>query len=117
MTCWWRSVAATRRASAEARATLRTSAYSSATSPQGHPAAKRWLCLELHVAISQTQGSARLYLDEAPLIDFGPDRDTHAPEGFGLIRVGIGSLGSGSTGPLEVVVDDIVLSRAPVGCR
>jgi hypothetical protein len=89
---------------------------SPATQP-GVVVARTWMCLELHVHVAAPGGAgvSELFLDAVRILSRGPGVDTLPPGGFTGATFGV-SNGIGNSGPVEVDIDAVVVSRARIGC-
>ncbi len=77
----------------------------------------RWACLELEVhgpAAGSDEGRLRLKLDNQTVHDLPIGAPVLPPEGFRTFLFGL--IGRDLREDTEAWVDDVVLSRSPVGC-
>ena len=73
-----------------------------------------WHCLQLSLIIDNALGQATLSID-AQSVASSMDLDTQADTDFTLFTLGI-EWSSAQQGPVDVLLDDIVLSAEPVEC-
>lgn len=74
-----------------------------------------WTCVELRIALSNTEGSVELRIDDQTVLVNGPGVDTVPVDG--VARIGVGAVAAPThAGDTTYAFDDIVIARAPVGC-
>jgi len=79
----------------------------------------QWICLEMYVAFSSTAGHVTLWINEAMVADY-PSIPTLNPAGNSLptfLALGENGTLSGSTGMIDLYVDEVVVSTTPIGCH
>lgn len=74
--------------------------------------ARTWFCARLEIALGADDGAVSVWLNDE-LSAEAADADTLPPEGIVNISVGIDA----AEGDVRLLVDDLVLARAPVGCN
>ena len=74
-----------------------------------------WVCLEVAVVVDETGsvGGMELLADGDIIGSYGP-ASTLVPGGFSQLI--IGAVLSARESPMEVVFDDLIVARAPIGC-
>lgn len=75
---------------------------------------QRWVCVELHVRISPTDGIFEGYLDGQRVV-YSTTGNTVPADGFRNAEVGI-HYAEANQGPVEAYVDDVVVATARVPC-
>jgi hypothetical protein len=73
----------------------------------------RWVCIELGFAIG-TSATIELSVDGVPAASLPHDTTRTMP--WRILYAGISNRGSAQTGTVELYMDEIVLSRSPIGC-
>ena len=77
-------------------------------------AREQWVCVELHVYVDASEGYYEAYLDQTLAVRSSA-RDTTLANGYSIAEVGVHYAPSGQ-GPLELFLDDVVVSRMRMGC-
>jgi hypothetical protein len=75
----------------------------------------RWVCVELHVMIDPADGAFEAFLDSA-LVARATKLNTLPDHGYTAAEVGI-HYADKDQGPVEIYVDDVVVSRSRIGCN
>jgi hypothetical protein len=86
-----------------------TTKLGAVTVPKG-----RWTCLEGHVAMDETSGTAEYFVDGALAVTIA-DHDTIPTDGYDSLAVGVARAGANQE-PLAVWVDDVVVATERIGC-
>ena len=73
----------------------------------------RWVCIELGFAIGAT-ATIQLSVDDVPAASLPHDTTRMRP--WRVFYAGITNRGTAQTGEVELYMDEIVLSRSPIGC-
>jgi hypothetical protein len=73
-----------------------------------------WLCLQMHIALSDSAGSIEIRVDGEVVVEQS-GIDTLPPGGFASTTVGVGW--SSLTDPIELYYDDFAVSRSPLPCE
>lgn len=81
---------------------------------QGLIASGQWYCVELRVGIDDVAGTTEVRLNDQPVLVDEPG-DTRPVEGFRQIGIGV-LLPAQGMGPVEVLMDDLVVATSPIGC-
>jgi hypothetical protein len=79
----------------------------------------RWICLEMYVLFSKTNGRVTVFTDETMIGDY-PSSPTLNPASFSppnYLSVGENGTLAGSTGTIDVYFDEVVVSSTPIGCH
>ena len=74
----------------------------------------RWVCVELAIDVQNTQGAVTATVDGASFSSSTP-MDTRPGAGFDQVAVGVES-SAPEQGPGELFVDEVIVSRSPIGC-
>ena len=74
-----------------------------------------WICIELHVAVSDDLGSVELFVNGARVAQSPLDIDTLPPGGFGYLDVGVPYTDEGQD-PATVMVDEVALGPSRIPC-
>jgi hypothetical protein len=73
-----------------------------------------WHCLQLQLTVDDLEGSATLRVD-GQAVASQASLDTHPGEDYDLFTVGI-EWSMADQGPIDLLIDDVVLSQSPVEC-
>lgn len=73
-----------------------------------------WHCLQLQLTVDDLEGSATLRIDGQEVAS-QTALDTYPGENFDLFTVGI-EWSMADQGPIDLLIDDVVLSQSPVEC-
>ncbi len=74
----------------------------------------RWFCAEIQIDVDRRAGRARLLVDGALRAEMR-DVDTLLDKGYDFFRVG--AIVGEKNGALEYWIDEVLVTRTPVGCR
>lgn len=73
-----------------------------------------WHCVQLHLVVDDTNGEASLVVDGQQVTGQAL-LDTYPGEDLALFTVGI-EWSMADQGPIDLLIDDVALSRSPLGC-
>jgi hypothetical protein len=76
----------------------------------------RWVCVQLDLDVSDTNGSFTLSIDGQSVLAQGPPLDTLPGAVFVYLTAGIDFSGFEQNGPARVYIDDVVVDIPPIAC-